>query len=660
MHAWSRRDFLAFAGAVPLAMPAAAMRLAEQTQRRQLLSSLWTPEHLVRVLALAEDWKPFPPASARDAWQALPPAARERLVSAGERRKGSQWEPLPATLLLEFVRTGNRSHFEQVQFERRTQLRELVVAECVEGQRRFLDDIANGIWTTCEETFWGLPAHLGMQKRGTGLPDVTEPVIDLFAAETASLIAWSIYLLGSALDTVHPLVRERGALEVERRILAPYRQREDFWWMGLGDGAASHEVNNWNPWINSNCLTCTLLMDHNREQRARTVHKAMRSLDRFLDVYGADGGCDEGPSYWGRAGASLFDCLELLHSSSGGQVQFYSVPLVREIGRYIYRAHVCDDWFLNIGDGPARLQPDGDLLFRYGRRIGDSKLQRLGAYFGQKQSAQPEEEESIGRQLAALFNSEALRRAEAGQPLVRDVWLPDLQVMAARRREGLRDGLYLAAQGGHNGKSHNHNDVGNFVVYADGHPALIDVGVETYTAKTFSQDRYQIWTMQSAYHNLPTVNGVMQAPGREYAARDVTYHADDATAAFRLDIAAAYPRDAGLVHWTRMLHFDRIRNEIELRDAWQLNKAGGRIALSLMTACQVTQPGPGQLLLEGGPLSPAGVRLMFDPNLAVAIEEIAADDPELRSVWGGPLRRILLKAENLPARSEQALRILQV
>ena len=78
-------------------------------------------------------------------------------------------------------------------------------------------------------------------------------------------------------------------------------------------------------------------------------------------------------------------------------------------------------------------------------------------------------------------------------------------------REGSAEGLCLAAQGGTNGQSHNHNDVGNFVVYADGLPAIIDVGVETYTAKTFSSPRYGIWTMQSAYHNCPTIDGVMPA-----------------------------------------------------------------------------------------------------------------------------------------------------
>jgi hypothetical protein len=654
MTAITRREFVA----IPAAAPAVAMRTAGAAPRR-LLSGAWPPARLQRALLPAKSWNPFPPASARDAWQALPAAARAALIAAGERRKGAAWEPLPATLFLEYARNGNRSHFEHAQFGRRAQLRELLLAECAEGQGRFLDDIANGIWSTCEETFWGVPAHLGLQKRGTGLPDVTEPVIDLFAAETAALLAWSVYLLGARLDTVHPLVRERVNLEIGRRILAPYRERDDFWWMGLGAGADHGPVNNWNPWINSNCLTCALLLDRDPGRRARTVHKALRSLDRFLDTYGADGGCDEGPSYWGRAGASLFDCLELLDSASAGNVRFYSIPLVREIGRYIYRAHICDDWFLNIGDGPARLEPSGDLLFRYGSRIGDPKLQGLGAYFGRRQSAEPDEESSIGRELAALFDAHTLRRAPAQQPLLRDVWLADLQVMAARVRAGSRDGLYLAAQAGHNGKSHNHNDTGNFVVYANGRPALIDVGVETYTAKTFSKDRYQIWTMQSAYHNLPTINGVMQAPGRRYAARDVAYKADDASAALSLDLAAAYPAEAGVTSWKRMLRLDRARNEIEVRDAWQLKQAGGRIALSLMTASEAAQAGPGELRLHGGPLGAPGVRILHDPALAAAIEAIPADDPRLRAVWGGPLRRILLKAEGLPATGEWTLRVRQ-
>ena len=37
------------------------------------------------------------------------------------------------------------------------------------------------------------------------------------------------------------------------------------------------------------------------------------------------------PGYWGRAGASLFDCLELLHAATAGQCSGFTQPLVHEI-----------------------------------------------------------------------------------------------------------------------------------------------------------------------------------------------------------------------------------------------------------------------------------------------------------------------------------------
>ncbi len=126
-----------------------------------------------------------------------------------------------------------------------------------------------------------------------------------------------------------------------------------------------------------------------------------------------------------------------------------------------------------------------------------------------------------------IFSAAEIAQAEAYAPQPRDTWLPVIEVMAARDQAGSAHGWYVAAKGGHNNESHNHNDIGEFVVYRDGLPLLIDAGVETYSRKTFSPQRYEIWTMQSAYHNLPTIDGVQQAPGEQFAARDVLYQASD-------------------------------------------------------------------------------------------------------------------------------------
>ena len=269
---------------------------------------------------------------------------------------------------------------------------------------------------------------------------------------------------------------------------------------------------------------------------------------------------------------------------------------------------------------------------------------------------------SIGRQLPALVNLREIQAAPAGQPLVRDVWLDGIQVMAARSVPGLAEGLYLAAKGGHNKESHNHNDVGNFMVYMDGRPVIIDVGVGSYTAKTFSGRRYEIWTMQSAYHNLPTINGVMQKDGREFAASDVNYTSGRSFAELSLDIAGAYPAEAGVGSWKRTIRLNRGR-EVRVKDDYQLTRLDGGLTLSLITPCTVTLEEPGRITLKetnpGG--EPFSLRVFYEAGkLTAEVENITLEDSRLKSAWGEYLSRIVLRAlPEAPLRGNWTLRVVQ-
>jgi hypothetical protein len=368
----------------------------------KLLQRRYPESKFTTALAPREQWKPYPAASDRRRWQSLPAESKATFITAGEKAVPGDWLIPPASLFLDFTRTGNRARYEHELSARRTRLASLVLAECVEAKGRFADAIVDGVWSTCEETFWGYPAHLSLQRSGGGLPDASEPVIDLFAAEAAALLAWTDYLIAPALDQVHKEIRQRIVHEINRRILTPYLERDDFWWMGLDAKSAERPLNNWNPWINSNCLACALLIESNAPRRARIAYKVVRSLDRFLESYGEDGGCDEGPGYWGRAGGSLFDNLELLHSATAGAFDVYDVPKIQNIGRYIYRVNIADDWYVNFADASARVKVNGPLVLRYGQRIHDENMQQLGAWAIQnaKDSAGLD---SLGRMLPALF-----------------------------------------------------------------------------------------------------------------------------------------------------------------------------------------------------------------------------------------------------------------
>ena len=202
-------------------------------------------EKLREILLPRAQWHPFPAFKDRAGWAGLPEAVQGQLLKLGEEALAKPVPALPATLYLEYRRIGNRSHYEAVYFERRSMLQNLAAADCMEAKGRFLDAVANTLWAICEEASGCLPAHVGAQKAGSGLPDVTEPIVDLFAAETGVSAAWTLYLLGPELDRVSPQIRKRAELELSRRILNPVLERDNFGWMALNVTSASHRPNNW-------------------------------------------------------------------------------------------------------------------------------------------------------------------------------------------------------------------------------------------------------------------------------------------------------------------------------------------------------------------------------------------------------------------------------
>ncbi len=614
------------------------------------LSRLYPRQKLQSILLPRSQWQPFARANDRAAWTAISKATRDKLIRFGEDYLDKDVPNLPATLYLEYKRIGNRSNYQDVWFERRKMLHCLVLAECIEGKGRFLDSIADVTWAICEESSWTLPAHVGAQKAGSGLPDTSEPIVALFSAETANSLAWTVYLLREQLDEVSPQICKRIEREIDSRILTPYLQRDDFGWMGFSSRSDGRRPNNWNPWINSNVLAAALLIERDETRRLDLVHKVLRCLDSFFVPYPSDGSCDEGPSYWGHAGASLFDNLDLLFSATSGGFDLYEDPTVREIGRFIYKAHISDDYFVNVGDCDARLDIYRDLVFRYGRRIGDKKMQDF-AVFGLTEEELFDKDSSfrsLSRMLHTLFDLPELLPVKASsEPLLRDVWLgdEDMQLMAARDEDGSSKGLYVAAWAAHNGQSHNHNDVGNFIIFADGRPFIVDIGRPTYTRQTFSSDRYEIQAFQSAYHNLPAVNGVMQQAGRSFEAKDVKYEAKEGYAQLAMDIAPAYPQQAGVKSWLRTVRLTRGK-DAQVVDSFELKESPRQIIQSLITPCNIDSGKTGEIVLTD---SRTGIRLMvyYDADkLAIETEAVNIDDDSLSEAWGPRMSRILLKSKS--------------
>ncbi len=593
------------------------------------------------------EWHPYPKAGDKG-WSAVPQQVRESIVARADAVNSSRWPAMLATDELEFKRNGNRSRFEAISFGRRDRLGDLVLAECILNSGKYLDQIANGVWLICEESFWGVPAHLGAQRAGVGLADEAEPIIELFGGETSATVGWVVYLLEQQLNTVSPRIVERVHSEAKRRILDPYFNRSDFGWMGLAD--SPHHLNNWNPWINSNVLTANLLLEKDPQRRQAVVEKVCSSIDEFLGDYSPDAGCEEGPGYWARSAGSFFDCCwTLVSSHSGKGDSVLKHPFTRAMGHYICNVHIATNNYVNYGDAHLHDVPSPDLTYRFGRATGDDMLAQFGAFDAREHGtssrggalseaivANRGGASSLSRAIARVMVAAEVSTAPAQDALPRDAWYPHLGLMTARKKEGSSDGFYIASQAASNGRSHGHNDSGSFIVFHNGEPVFIDVGPEAYTAKTFSKDRYTLWPMQSAYHNLPTIGGVMQHEGDAYRAGDLKYETNDLEVSFRANLATAYPKAAGAQRWTRTLVLDRARGVVKISEDFVLEKSVD-VMLSLMTATEPTVQMDGVRIGQ--------TLLVFDQKqLKATVEKIMITDEGMKHSWNDAVYRLKLSS----------------
>jgi hypothetical protein len=183
-------------------------------------------------------------------------------------------------------------------------------------------------------------------------------------------------------------------------------------------------------------------------------------------------------------------------------------------------------------------------------------------------------------------------------------------------------------------------------VYADGRPLLIDIGVETYTAKTFSSSRYDIWTMQSQYHNLPTINGIQQKEGREYHAENARFSASGKQVKFTLDLAKAYPAEAMVKSWNRSIVLDR-GSKLTLTEKYELQSWKEALKLNAMTAFKADLSVPGYILLTDRQDPTRVYEITYDPKkFGVVAENKEITDKRLLAVWGNSLIRLVFTAKD--------------
>lgn len=577
------------------------------------------------TLLPAEQFRPF---SDREEMGEIPQSKQAELIRHAEEEMAKPYPRLTASLYLDFARNGDRSRHGDAYYPIRERLFYLTLGEYCEKKGRFIDELANTLWSICEETSWVISAHnvdRDQKLLGKALPDAFGDeivAIDLFAATTAADMAWALYLLGDELDAkVDPLIRERVLFELDRRIVRPYLKYEMRW--------ITDFINNWVPWIVSNVLTMTALVVSDDATRRAMVERSLKFLDVFTETYDDDGGCDEGPNYWNAAGASWMDALEVLYDLSGGSIDIFAHPFTRRVCEYIVDMNISNDYFVNFADCGLRCIPGPAMIYRFGERIGSDKMKAFGY------RRYTDALESIDR---AFYPYRYIKNLTQKMTPVEYHSKADCVCYDGLQVVTMRVGKFFAAiKGGHNNESHNHNDIGHFIVYVDGEPLLVDAGPDTYCAATFNELRYTLPSMQSCWHNLPTVGGCLQHQGEQFKADRFDFDADKKSVT--VGFGKAYEAEAGILECDRTL---------------TLNENGATVSdhIRCEKPCEVTWnfllPDQPELLADGMCLN--GITLTADAACKVELDRWElTQGSSLQRGWN---RSALWRVRFTPAQSD--------
>ena len=608
------------------------------------------------------NFTPYATISDRNAWNSLDSTWRKETIQLGEKYLQFEYPYISATDFLDFSRTGNRVRFEDKSFSKRHALSALVLAECVEDKGRFMDDIINGIFSICEESAWQLPAHNSYIRNSPQLPlpDATQPVMDLFCCETGAVLATASYLLKDRLDTISPFITKRIVAEIQHRIITPYLTQH-FWWMGNG----KEPMNNWTIWCTQNVLLSVFFTCQDHSIWQQVVAKACMSTDYFLAEYGDDGCCDEGAQYYRHAGLCLFNVIGILNEvTNDAFAPLYQNEKIRNIASYILHVHIEDKYYVNFADCSPVAGRAGSREFLFARCIENENMALFAArdfIAGGLQTLLLPNENNLYYRLQNGFTAHTIRayvEQHEGETIpYPDMFYPSVGLFMARDNT-----YYLAVKAGDNDDSHNHNDTGSFTVYKNGQPLLIDVGVESYTKKTFSPKRYEIWTMQSYYHNLPALNGMMQKDGASYKASDVKYQMGDTECFIEMDIAGAYPAECGIASYKRSARLAKGEG-IHITDTFCYHDATNTASFSAISSNEkeataksaeastvlsfmtyekpvLQTESPDSLQIAIGSLS----TMYVTGGQLQDIEEIPITDARLQTAWEHSIYRILVKA----------------
>jgi hypothetical protein len=295
-----------------------------------------------------------------------------------------------------------------------------------------------------------------------------------------------------------------------------------------------------------------------------------------LNDFGKNGCTAEGVNYWNYGFGRYVQFAAALQERTGGEYSLFTPPIVEDIAMFPIRAELSPHQYPTFSDSSL----DADLSPYIAVYLGNHFNKRVLLNRGQESlEAHPHPSKWLAENLRTLaWCREDYSDLTPDWTPTRTNYFSDCEWWIARSNPTDEGGLAIAAKGGHNTESHNHNDCGTFIVQWNGEPLITDIGASTYFDGYFGTDRYSYLATRSLGHSVPIINKSEQASGQDKTDRQPTdplgnaevIHRKNSTdkASFRLDLAGCYPEAAGVDNVFReiTLPFDTPTEKIVVED----------------------------------------------------------------------------------------------
>lgn len=379
----------------------------------------------------------------------------------------------------------------------------------------YYNNLIKIIWAYLGEYTWAPLGHYTEYYYQRTPKDFDYGLLDIFAC-SASLALAEIKSLFK--DRFPRLLTDRITYEIKRRTIEPYLTRKFFW--------ESHD-NNWTAVCAG--AVGSVLMYESPELFYENQERLHKSMECYLNSYKDDGMCVEGVGYWGF-GFGFFCTYAMLEKKfTNGEVDWFTRPKVKEIAKYLQKMFLTKDVIVSFGDCSV------DEYYAIGlpsmlRHIYGDDVERLP-----KNRAIVSKNNTHFNFLlrAVLYYNEDNYTDKMADDVT---YTTEGSAYFVKRTKAFG----FACKGGNNGESHNHIDVGTFMLARANKQIIADIGSGPYLDGYHGDKRYTYFHPSAYAHNLPIIDEVPQC---QYRQDDVIVHYDFERSIAYMDMSSAFNLD---------------------------------------------------------------------------------------------------------------------